>query len=82
MKIGLLGDIHGNRYALDAVLTSARLFGIERLLITGDLIGYYFWPREVLELLTPWNFTAVYGNHESMLFKAERDGEYLELVDD
>ena len=36
MKLGILGDIHGNRFALRAVLSAASRHGVERLLITGD----------------------------------------------
>lgn len=73
MKIALLGDVHGNHLALAAVLNAARLQGVERLLSTGDLVGYYFWPREVLELLAGWELTIVRGNHEDMLTQVRRD---------
>lgn len=81
MKLALLGDIHGNHLALAAVLAAARKHGVERLLITGDLVGYYFWPREVLELLAPWSSVAVRGNHEDMLAAARSDPAYLLRVD-
>jgi len=67
LKLGLLADIHGNHYALKAVLDSAKKKGIEKLLVTGDFIGYYFWPMEVLELLKDWDVVAIRGNHDRML---------------
>jgi putative phosphoesterase len=73
MKVALLGDIHGNHLALAAVLDAARKAGVERLLITGDLVGYYFWPREVLQLLVGWDMSIVRGNHEDMLSQVRRD---------
>lgn len=81
MKLGLLGDIHGNHFALEAVLTSAIKRGVERLLITGDLIGYYFWPKETLELLAPWTSDVVRGNHEDMLAMARSDPAFLLRMD-
>jgi putative phosphoesterase len=77
MKIGLLGDIHGNDIALEAVLTSACQLGVERLLITGDLVGYYFAPNRVMELLEPWNKAMVRGNHEEMLSSIMKDPSRL-----
>lgn len=68
MKIGLLGDIHGNSHALRAVLESARVKGVEKLCLTGDFVGYYYHPDEVLDLLASWPNHAVRGNHEAMLF--------------
>lgn len=81
MKLGLLGDIHGNHLALRAVLSAATQHGVEHLLITGDLVGYYFWPKEVLELLAPWEMTAVRGNHEEMLSAARMDPAYREKIE-
>lgn len=81
MKLALLGDIHGNDLALQAVLDSASSFGVEALLVTGDLVGYYYSPLEVLKLLHKWNKYIVRGNHENMLNAARADTSYLEKVD-
>ena len=67
MKLGLLSDIHGNYYALKAVLGSVKERGIDTLLITGDFVGYYFWPVEVFSLLKDWDIVAIRGNHDRML---------------
>ena len=77
MRIGLLGDIHGNYLALRAVLDSARTKKVSRLLLTGDFIGYYFEPAKVLRLLSDWNYVAVRGNHEEMLRAARGDPDKL-----
>lgn len=81
MKLALLGDIHGNDNALRSVLGAASSSGVDELLITGDLVGYYFAPREVLELLQPWRRHVVRGNHEDMLKTARSDQGFLGQVD-
>jgi len=81
MKLGLLGDIHGNDLALQAILAQASSSGVETLLITGDLVGYYYSPLKVLKLLRPWNKYIVRGNHEDMLISARSDPSYLAKVD-
>lgn len=80
MKLALLSDIHGNHFALQAVLDSIKQNEVENLIVTGDFVGYYFWPREVLELFQPWNVIAIRGNHEEMFFKAVDDAEFLDSV--
>ena len=80
MKIAILGDIHGNNLALDAVLKSAKRESVDSLLITGDLVGYYPFVKEVLELLNPWDCQAVKGNHEFMLKEALLNEVYLEEI--
>lgn len=81
MVIGLLGDVHGNDLALEAVLCSAKQRGVERLLITGDLVGYYFAPQRVLELLSGWNVSIVRGNHEDMLQSARIDPSLMSVYE-
>jgi putative phosphoesterase len=78
MLLGLLGDVHGNPLALRAVLDAARGLGVERLLVTGDLVGYYFDPAGVLELLGAWNTQMVRGNHEDMLKETADDPAALQ----
>jgi putative phosphoesterase len=81
MKLALLADIHGNYLALRAVLDAAISSGVERLLVAGDLVGYYFEPFKVWGALNEWDFLAVRGNHENMLEKAYNDPHFLAEVD-
>ena len=67
MKIAILSDIHGNSYALDAVLTAVRQQGIVNLFILGDIVGYYYYPDKVLRMLEDFNTKIIQGNHEEML---------------
>lgn len=67
MKIGLLADIHGNAAALRACLAAAKRVGVTRMLIAGDLVGYYYAPHEVMDELDRFDWVAVRGNHEDML---------------
>lgn len=81
MKIGLICDIHGNHLALQAVLNAAAIAEVEYLLVGGDLVGYYFEPRRVWDMLQNWDFYAVRGNHELMLERAYADPSFLATVD-
>ena len=80
MKIGILGDIHGNKDALNAVLNAAEACNVGRLLITGDLVGYYPFAKDVLALLAAWDIDIVRGNHEDMLQQSITDKAYLEKI--
>lgn len=91
MKIAVLADIHGNAGALRAALIEARKRGVEHLVVLGDLIGYYYAARDVLEQLREWPFVAIRGNHERMFAEAlssdrsmqayrERYGSALDLA--
>ncbi|MEW6165095.1 MAG: metallophosphoesterase family protein [Pseudomonadota bacterium] len=80
MKLALIGDIHGNDRALAAVLEAASAAHVDRLLVTGDLVGYYFAPGQVLDLLGEWDRDVVRGNHEEMLAAARSNAAYLAKV--
>lgn len=77
MKLGLLGDIHGNAAALAAALAGARRESVQHLILTGDYVGYYYSPAEVLDLLDPWPRTMVRGNHEDMLARALQEPDSI-----
>lgn len=81
MKVGILGDIHGNDYALNAVLEAGANAGVERWLNTGDMVGYYFAPARVFELLEQLKCNSVRGNHEEMLRRSRDDLDYLPAVE-
>lgn len=67
MKIAVLSDIHGNNYALNAVLEEANHYKVERLFILGDIVGYYYNPHLVMDLLSGWEHQIILGNHENIL---------------
>jgi len=78
LKIAILADIHGNATALQTVLQQAKRKGVEQLYIAGDLMGYYFEPLKVLELLNSWSSFIVRGNHEDYLEKARTNNVFLQ----
>ena len=47
-KFAILGDIHSNLDALEAVLDDCRKEGVTDFLCTGDVVGYNACPRECL----------------------------------
>jgi putative phosphoesterase len=63
------------------VLASAAAQGVDRLMVTGDLVGYYFAPLQVLKALEGWDWKSVIGNHEEMLKAARIDPQSLHQVE-
>ncbi len=64
MKFAILGDIHSNLAALDAVLADARQQGVTDYVCVGDIVGYNANPRECLEIVRSLQAVAVRGNHD------------------
>lgn len=70
MNIALLSDIHANIFALDAVYKDFENKNVENILIAGDIIGYYYWPKNVVQrLMNDDRVYCISGNHENILSK-------------
>ncbi len=67
MRYAVLSDLHGNRQALQAVLTDIRGIGVDRLICLGDCVGYGPCPGEVLESAYAEVNHFVLGNHDAVI---------------
>jgi predicted phosphodiesterase len=63
-KVGILGDLHSNFSALDAVSSLLDLENVDALFCVGDVIGYGARPNEVIDFLLEHDVKAVAGNHD------------------
>jgi putative phosphoesterase len=64
VRIATISDIHGNLYALQAVLADIDRQGIDQLYCLGDLVGYGPCPNEVIELLRQRHVPTIMGNYD------------------
>ena len=69
MKLGVIGDIHGNLYALEAILADLKKQGVSRYLIAGDLIADCNYPNEVLDLIQTLDAIVIKGNREEYILE-------------
>jgi len=67
VRVGVLADLHGNAPALEAVLAELRRAEVTRALVAGDLLGYYPFVNETLDLLRGFDCEVVLGNHDGYL---------------
>ena len=63
-RTGLLGDIHGNREALNAALAALEARGVERLACLGDVVGYNADPDECAAIVRERRMLTIAGNHD------------------
>jgi diadenosine tetraphosphatase ApaH/serine/threonine PP2A family protein phosphatase len=64
MKYAILGDIHANLEALQAVLEHAKTQGCTNYVSLGDIVGYNPNPKECLDIVRGLNCPVVMGNHD------------------
>jgi len=66
VRLSLIGDVHGNLIALEAVLeTLARKDALGALLVVGDIVGYGPDPGPCVSLLREHALLACLGNHDA-----------------
>lgn len=64
-RIAVIGDVHGNVAALDAVLAAIRAAGITRGVCTGDLVLRGPEPEACVSRLALLGWPCVYGNTDA-----------------
>lgn len=65
MRYAILGDIHANLAAFEAVLRDVDIRGgFEKIWCLGDVVGYGPDPHESIELLRQHEHVCVAGNHD------------------
>lgn len=72
MKVALIGDIHANLPALEAVLAHAREQGVEAVWNVGDFVGYGAFPDEVVRRLWQEKELSIVGNYDLKVLKFKR----------
>jgi len=75
MKVALIGDIHANLPALEAVLAHAAEQGVSAIWNMGDSIGYGPFPNEVVHRLQEEDVLSTLGrfDHQVLRFKKRRE---------
>ncbi len=64
MRIAILGDIHANLEALQAVGREIESAGIDHVYTIGDIVGYNACPSKCVNIVRGWVQGAVAGNHD------------------
>lgn len=79
MKLYFISDIHGNEFALQAVLEHAVSISADRIYCAGDISGYFTGINEVIQLLKLYDVRSILGNHDAFLsniLSINRDKSY------
>jgi len=64
LRYCVLGDVHANLEALEAVLADAKRQGVDRYVCVGDVVGYGANPCECVDRVQGLTTQIVAGNHD------------------
>lgn len=70
MRIAVLGDVHGNLLALEAIIRDLRSYAPDLVVNLGDHLSGPLWAAETADLLmAQTNWVQICGNHDRRLFE-------------
>jgi putative phosphoesterase len=72
VKIALIGDVHANLHALEAVLLHASDRRCKSIWNIGDFVGYGAFPDEVVKLLRQVKAVSIIGNYDQKVLKVKK----------
>lgn len=72
MKVALIGDVHANLPALEAVFDHAGEMDVQFYWNIGDFVGYNAFPDEVVRYLNRPDVTSIIGNYDQKVLKVEK----------
>lgn len=75
MKVALIGDVHANLPALEAVLAHARKQNVKAIWNIGDWVGYNAFPNEVVERLKKERAVSIIGNYDLKVLRFKKRQE-------
>jgi putative phosphoesterase len=64
VQVALIGDVHANLPALEAVLEHAHKRAVVAIWNVGDFVGYGAFPNEVVERLREEHAQSIIGNYD------------------
>jgi putative phosphoesterase len=72
MKIALIGDVHANLPALEAILAHAHRSNSDAIWNIGDFVGYGPFPDQVVRLLRAEHAKSIIGNYDLKALKVKK----------
>jgi putative phosphoesterase len=72
VQVALIGDVHANLPALEAVLEHARRRDVEAIWNVGDFVGYGAFPDEVVKRLRKENALSIVGNYDLKVLRFKK----------
>lgn len=66
-KLAILSDLHGNLPALEATMADLKNFEVDHVIVSGDVISFGPFSRQVAELVIHKGWSVIRGNNEFFL---------------
>ena len=73
MKFAVISDIHGNMFALDAVLEDIKLHNVDKIFCLGDLAMAGPEPNKTIDYIKNQDWTIIQGNTDYMIVNFSED---------
>lgn len=79
MKLIVFSDIHGNDIALKEMIKKTKHLDITYYIHLGDIFGYFYNQKEVINILMENRVISIKGNHELIFDEINNDPSKLDF---
>jgi len=81
MRYAVVSDIHSNLSALESVLEAIKKHNVDRIICCGDLVGYFTFANECIDLCRANDIFSIAGNHDLAVSEVVTDlSEFWEVA--
>jgi putative phosphoesterase len=80
VKIAFISDIHGNAFALDAVIADIKKQKVDKIYVLGDICYRGPEPKRALDLVRSLDTDVIKGNADVWVVRGVKEGEVPEKV--
>jgi putative phosphoesterase len=71
VRTAIISDVHANLPALNAVLAEIDGMGINHIISAGDVVGYYPFPNQVIQIFRERSVVGIAGNHDRTVIRSQ-----------
>jgi 3',5'-cyclic AMP phosphodiesterase CpdA len=69
MRVAILSDLHGNTFALEAILEDISKQGVDEIIVAGDLVNGHPNSKACWDMVMALGCPVLQGNHEQYMYR-------------
>lgn len=69
MRVAILSDLHGNTFALEAILEDVAKQGVDQMIVAGDSVNGHPNSKQCWDMVMALGCPVLQGNHEQYMYR-------------
>jgi Calcineurin-like phosphoesterase superfamily domain len=69
MRVAIISDLHGNTFALEAILEDIAKQGVDQIIVAGDSVNVHPNSKQCWDMVVALGCPVLQGNHEQYMYR-------------